>query len=172
MKKSDHTDKYCPIARTLDILQDNWSILILRNAFLGARRFSEFQQQLGLTRHLLAARLKSFVAHGIMKKVAAREGGGREVYVLTRKGQELFPVIVTLAGWGAKWTLGDDAPPILYRHHDCGRMTQPVLGCSECKEPIVPQAVTAVASQTLRDRTQDADEKAVAAMLGYRPPSE
>ncbi len=100
VKRTNLADAVCPIARSLDAVGDGWSLLIIRDALLGKRRFSEFQRSLGLARNILAARLRKLTAHGILQSVPAPAGGAHREYVLTPKGQALFPVLVALRQWG------------------------------------------------------------------------
>jgi DNA-binding HxlR family transcriptional regulator len=90
----------CGVARPLDAIGDWWSLLIVRDAFDGLRRFGEFQKSLGLAKNILSARLRNLVAHGIMDTVPASDGGPYQEYVLTQKGQGLFPLLVALRQWG------------------------------------------------------------------------
>lgn len=90
----------CPVARSLDAIGDWWSLLIIRDAFDGLRRFGEFQKNLGLAKNILSARLKDLVARGILESVPAAGGGAYREYALTPKGEGLFPVIVGLRQWG------------------------------------------------------------------------
>src|SRR5260370_14460718 len=90
----------CPVARSLDTIGEWWSLLIVRDALTGTRRFSDFQKRLGLAKNVLSARLKKLVACGIMEQVPASDGSAYREYALTPKGRELFPVIVALRQWG------------------------------------------------------------------------
>ncbi|MCW5624222.1 MAG: helix-turn-helix transcriptional regulator [Burkholderiales bacterium] len=90
----------CPVARSLDAIGDSWSLLIVRDAFDGLRRFGEFQKSLGMAKNILAARLRNLVAHGILETVPASDGSVYLEYALTPKGRALFPVIVGLRQWG------------------------------------------------------------------------
>lgn len=90
----------CPIARALDAIGDWWSLLILRDAFLGKRRFSEFQKSLGLAKNILCARLRKLVSHGIFKLRPASDGSAYQEYTLTEKGRSLYIVLVALRQWG------------------------------------------------------------------------
>jgi DNA-binding HxlR family transcriptional regulator len=90
------------MARTLDTIGDWWSLLIIRDAMVGVRRFSDFQEHLGLAGNILSARLKKLVACGIMKQVAAENGSAYRDYVLTKKGETLLPVVIALRQWGEK----------------------------------------------------------------------
>ena len=167
MKKSEHSEKYCAVARTLGVLEDSWSFLIIRNAFLGAKRFNDFQQQLGLNRQLLSARLKKFVDSGVMKKVEDRDDRRREAYLLTKKGRELYPIVVSMVHWGNTWALGDDEPPVLHRHEPCGKLIEPVLVCSCCREELAAEDVTAIPSLTYSERAKGLEKQSVAALFGY-----
>jgi DNA-binding HxlR family transcriptional regulator len=90
----------CPVARSLDAIGDWWSLLIIRDALDGLRRFGEFQKSLGVAKNILSARLRSLVAHGILAVAPASDGSVYQEYVLTAKGRGLFPVVVALRQWG------------------------------------------------------------------------
>ncbi|HHL2561036.1 TPA: winged helix-turn-helix transcriptional regulator [Yersinia enterocolitica] len=90
----------CPVARTLEILGDRWSLMIIRDAFDGIRRFGEFRHNLGLAKNILAGRLRDLVEYGILRVVPASDGSAYHEYVLTEKGHQLFPIIVSLRQWG------------------------------------------------------------------------
>jgi DNA-binding HxlR family transcriptional regulator len=100
VKRTSHMDTSCPVARPLDAIGDSWSLLIIRDAFDGLRRFGQFQKSLGLAKNILSARLSSLTAHGILRTVPAGDGSQHHEYVLTDKGRALFPVIVALRQWG------------------------------------------------------------------------
>lgn len=99
MKRTSSTADVCPVARSLEAVGDGWSLLIVRDAFAGKKRFGEFQRSLGVAKNILAARLKKLVADGVMVKVPASDGSAFEEYVLTDKGRGLFLVIVALGQW-------------------------------------------------------------------------
>ncbi len=102
MKRKSLAHAPCPVARSLDSIGEWWSLLIVRDALMGKRRFGEFQQSLGAARNILADRLKKLVACGILERTAAA-GGARHEYVLTDQGRELGMVLLALRLWGAKW---------------------------------------------------------------------
>ncbi len=106
----------CSVARALSVVGDRWSLLVLRDAFLGIRRFDDFQRDLGTTRHRLADRLKKLVAHGILERVRYQQRPPRFEYRLTEKGRDLYPVIVSLTRWGDRWMAGKAGPPIELIH--------------------------------------------------------
>jgi DNA-binding HxlR family transcriptional regulator len=100
VKRTSHQEESCAVARPLDVIGDGWSLLIVRDAFDGLRRFGQFQKSLGLARNILSARLQTLVAHGVLRTVPAEDGGRHHEYVLTEKGLDLFPVIAALRQWG------------------------------------------------------------------------
>jgi DNA-binding HxlR family transcriptional regulator len=100
VKRTSHRDVACGVARPLDAIGDGWSMLIVRDAFEGLRRFGEFQRSLGLAKNILAARLRNLVEHGILETVQPDDGGAHLEYQLTEKGRGLFPLLVALRQWG------------------------------------------------------------------------
>jgi len=101
MKKSDTlADAPCPVARSVDLVGDRWSLLIVRDAFDGIRRFTDFQRNLGVARNILADRLRRLVEAGILAVQPTAAGGAYQEYVLTARGARLFPVVVALRQWG------------------------------------------------------------------------
>ncbi|MEQ5842886.1 transcriptional regulator [Paraburkholderia acidicola] len=141
MKWSDVGSMPCSVARTLAVIGDRWTLLILRNAFLGMRRFDEFQSQLGLTRHVLAERLARLVDEGIVVKSSYQERPVRFEYRLTEKGLDLYPVLLALTAWGDRWKDDGNGPPMLLKHRTCDHVFRPVTVCSECGEPLDPRDV-------------------------------
>jgi DNA-binding HxlR family transcriptional regulator len=132
----------CSVARTLSVVGDRWTLLILRDAFLGVRRFDDFQKSLGLTRHRLADRLKKLVEHEILERRRYQERPERHEYRLTEKGIDLYPILIAIAGWGDRWMAGDEGPPLVYRHRGCGRLARPALHCPECGETVGARDIT------------------------------
>lgn len=131
----------CSIARTLSVIGDRWTLLVLRDAFLRVRRFEDFQRRLGVTRHLLADRLRKLVDAGILEKARYQEKPARYEYRLTEKGRDLYPVILALLGWGDRWMAGEAGPPLTLVHKACGHRMQPALACPQCGETINPRDV-------------------------------
>jgi DNA-binding HxlR family transcriptional regulator len=105
-KRKNWEGAACPVARSLDAIGDWWSLLIVRDAFLGRRRFCEFQRSLGTARNILAARLRKLVGHGVLETVPASDGGSYQEYVLTEKGRGLYLVLVALRQWGERHLCG------------------------------------------------------------------
>ena len=100
----------CPVARSVDIIGDRWSLLIVRDAFDGIRRFSDFQRSLGMARNILSDRLHKLVNSGILTTQSASDGTAYQEYVLTAKGERLFPVVVALRQWGEQHLFAPDEP--------------------------------------------------------------
>lgn len=142
MKWENVSDLPCSLARTLSVIGERWTLLIVRNAFLGIRRFDDIQTNLGLTRHLLASRLSRLVDEGILRKAPYQNNPLRYEYLLTEKGQDLYPVLLTLTAWGDKWMDQGLGAPVLYQHQTCGKVFTPVLGCSVCGEPATLHTIT------------------------------
>ncbi len=107
-KRTSHKHAACPVARPLDAIGDWWSLLIVRDAFDGLRRFGEFQKNLGLAKNILSTRLRTLVDHGIFDTVPASDGSAYHEYVLTEKGRGLFPVLVALRQWGEAYFFEPD----------------------------------------------------------------
>ena len=104
MKRTSFENADCPVARSLDVLGDWWSLLIIRDAFLGVRRFSEFQKKLGLAKNILTVRLRALVDHGILTTAPASDGSAYQEYLLTPKGRGVFPVLVALRQWSEEFS--------------------------------------------------------------------
>ncbi|MDB5972981.1 MAG: Transcriptional regulator, HxlR family [Hydrocarboniphaga sp.] len=124
----------------MQVLHDAWGALILRDVFVGLTRFDQLQQDLGLSRKVLAARLDSFVVEGILEKRAYAEHPPRYDYVPTAKGAELFGVIAALMAWGDRWKADKAGPPARIRH-DCGALATARVTCDQCGEPLLLETV-------------------------------
>jgi DNA-binding HxlR family transcriptional regulator len=103
MKRTSFEGDRCPIARSLDVIGDWWSLLIIRDASLGHRRFGEFQKSLGLAKNILTVRLRALVDQGILKTAPASDGSAYREYVLTPKGRGIFPILVALRQWSEEF---------------------------------------------------------------------
>jgi DNA-binding HxlR family transcriptional regulator len=123
----------CPVARTLDVVGEWWTMLIVRDAFLGARRFEDFRK-LGVADNILSARLKRLVEQGVLAKRLYQERPPRHEYVLTEKGRDLLLVVGALATWGLKWTPGTNQNRM--RHVECGHQVTVRGYCEHCGEAL------------------------------------
>ncbi|SDE23912.1 winged helix-turn-helix transcriptional regulator [Ruegeria marina] len=127
MKWSDLDHDSCPVARAMSVVGDRWTLLILREAFLGTRRFDGFQDRLGITRHLLAERLKKLETLGLMHRVPYQERPLRHEYRLTSAGRAFGPVMLMLVDWATGNLPSDLPPPIRVVSHANGREVDPVV---------------------------------------------
>ena len=141
MRWSEIKEEPCSLARTVSVIGDRWTLLILRDCFLGVRRFDDFQARLGVTRHVLADRLNKLVEHEVLARTPYLQHPPRFEYRLTQKGRELHPVIMGLVHWGDTHMAGDEGRPLLHRHKGCGCDFDPVLVCSVCAEPVAARDV-------------------------------
>ncbi len=135
MLGSDYGTQNCSIARTLELVGDRWTFLVLRDVFLGIRRFDALQRDLGVARNVLAARLERLVGEGVLAKVPYSERPLRHEYRLTDKGLDLWPVIVELLLWGDRHA-APNGPPIVIRHNGCGGELGERRICARCGEPL------------------------------------
>lgn len=132
----------CSIARTLEVVGEWWTPLILREAFRGVRRFDDFQANIGLARNVLADRLQSLVAHGIFERQPYQDHPERYEYVLTDRGLELFPVLAALMRWGDRWIADESGPPVVLVHETCGHSGFRFV-CSHCGDEVTARDVRA-----------------------------
>ncbi len=136
MERSSFADFSCSIARTLDVIGEWWTLLIVRDLFLGLDRFDELQRDLGLASNVLTARLKRLVEQGIVERRPDPADKRVRRYQLTQQGRELYPVLLALTTWGDKWRTAPGQAPLQLRHADCGKLTHAVPACAECGEPL------------------------------------
>jgi DNA-binding HxlR family transcriptional regulator len=113
VKRTSFENAECPVARSLDSIGDWWSLLIIRDAFLGLRRFGEFQKSLGLAKNILTVRLRTLVDDGILKTAPASDGSAYQEYVLTPKGRGIFPVLVALRQWSEEFSFTGECSTVL-----------------------------------------------------------
>ena len=139
MKWEDIEKQTCSVARALAVVGERWTLLILRDIFMGARRFDEIQSSLGITRHRLAERLAKLVKKGVLVKVLYQDKPVRYEYKLTRMGLGLYPVLMSLTRWGDDWLDNGDGAPVEYVHKNCGLTIRPTLSCGACGEAIRPE---------------------------------
>jgi DNA-binding HxlR family transcriptional regulator len=128
----------CSVAKTLAVVGEWWTPLILRDAFRGTRRFDDFQASLGMARSVLTTRLRKLTDEGILERHRYSDHPPRYEYWLTEKGRALFPLIVALMQWGDTWASGPAGPPAVLIHDTCGNITQPVLTCPRCHNEVGP----------------------------------
>jgi DNA-binding HxlR family transcriptional regulator len=145
VKKVSFADMECSIGRSLEVIGEWWTLLIVRDAFLGVTRFDEFATRLGIARNVLTARLDTLVDAGVMERVPYEDGERpRYDYRLTKMGRDLYPVVVTLRQWGDRWLMGEGNEPVLLEHVTCGHTVGGHLVCDHCGEALVPRETRAV----------------------------
>ena len=126
-------DQVCSVARSLEILGERWTLLVIRDVFYGKRRFDAIQEDLGIARNVLSSRLARLVDEGILEKRAYQERPVRYEYFLTEKGIDLWPVMITMMHWGDRY-LADHGAPVVIHHKDCGGEVDDRGYCGECGE--------------------------------------
>src|SRR5579884_1427736 len=139
MRRKRFADMACPIARSLDIVGEWWTLLIVRDALVGATRFEEFRRT-GIADNILSSRLDLLVREGILERRAYQEHPVRHEYLLTEKGRDLLPVVVALGMWGLKWTEGPGRAPRLL-HTVCNAEVSQTFACPACGERVQPAEI-------------------------------
>ncbi|TPG04910.1 winged helix-turn-helix transcriptional regulator [Sphingomonas oligophenolica] len=152
----------CSMARTLAIIGDRWTLLILRECFLRVRRFDDFQERLGIGRPILTDRLQKLVDSFVLTKVAYQQKPTRYEYRLTPKGLDLYPVVLSIVHWGDIHLSGRRGRPVLHEHVSCGHIFDPVTTCSACAEALDPRDVRVLPGPGLRDAQRLPRERDVA----------
>ena len=145
MLRSDYDSQICSIARALEVVGERWTLLVLRDIFLGNRRFDAIQGDLGVARNVLQARLERLLEHGVIEKVPYQERPVRHEYRLTPKGIDLWPTIVSLLQWGDRHAPSPAGPPVLLRHKECGGEVDGHRICTACGTSLEARDVRAVA---------------------------
>lgn len=126
----------CSLSRTLAVIGDRWTLLVLRDCFLGIRRFDDFEKRLGVTRHVLSDRLKKLVEYEVLVKVPYQQRPLREEYRLTQRGLDLHSAVLALVSWGDRHMTDERGAPIQHVHRGCGQVMRPITTCSECGEAV------------------------------------
>jgi DNA-binding HxlR family transcriptional regulator len=143
MLGNTYDGQICSIARSLELIGERWTLLIIRDAFLGVRRFDDFQRSLGVARNVLQGRLERLVEGGILERVRYQERPERFEYRLTEMGIDLWPVVVSLLHWGDKH-VAPDGPAMLLEHRDCGGSVNDRRICDACGALLGPRDVRAL----------------------------
>ena len=138
---TERNDEPCSVARTLSVIGDRWTLLVLRNAFLGTRRFEDFRSGLRISRPRLSDRPQKLVAASVLDRVAYQAQPPRHEYRVTEKGRDLYPVIAHLAQWGDKYLAGDAGPPLVRVHRQCGEPLEAKLQCGHCGDSMEAQDI-------------------------------
>ena len=126
MKNDAFPSQTCSVARALEIVGEWWTLLIVREAFFGARRFGEFERNLGIAKNVLSERLSKLVAYGLMERIDVPGRGNPRDYRLTDRGRDLFPVLVALMQWGDRWIAGPERSPVRLLELETGEEIAPM----------------------------------------------
>jgi DNA-binding HxlR family transcriptional regulator len=143
MQRTSFEDVNCSVAQCLEAVGEWWSLLIVRDTFLGVTRFDDFQARLGISTNILNQRLNRLVDVGVLERVPYQDHPPRSEYRLTDKGRDLWHVMTALRQWGDRWA-APDGPPLEIRHTSCGRVVSAVPTCSYCGEALDPRDITAL----------------------------
>ncbi|WP_459568748.1 winged helix-turn-helix transcriptional regulator [Cupriavidus sp. 8B] len=141
----------CSVARTLQIIGDRWSFLILREFFYGVRRFDEFQGRLSIATNILTDRLSRLCAEGVVERMPYQDRPARYEYVLTAKGRDLYGSMLVMMHWGDKWLAGGK-PPLKLRHRDCGQDVHAIVVCDRCGQELDAHGMSYATSYSLHGR--------------------
>jgi len=131
-----YDSQVCSVARALEAIGDRWTMLVVRDAFGGVRRFEDFQRNLGVARNVLTDRLGRLTDEGILERRRYQERPERFEYRLTEKGLDLFPLLMALMRWGDRHSPAEDGPPLVVVHRDCGGELDDHLTCLRCGTPV------------------------------------
>ena len=144
MLHNRYDDQHCSVARALEVIGERWTILILRDAFLGVRRFDDFQRSLGIARNVLNTRLQRLVDSGLLERRRYQTRPERHEYRLTDMGRDLWPSIIALMQWGDRHLAGADGPPAGIWHRGCGGALDDRRVCERCGAVLGPHDVEVV----------------------------
>ena len=169
MRRTSFADMACSLARTLEVVGEWWTLLVLRDLFSGLSRFEDIRANLGVATNVLTARLTTLVEHGLLDRRAYQDHPPRYEYVLTDKGRDLFPAITALIRWGDRWEADDAGPPLLLVHDDCQQVTDAVVVCSRCGGPLDVGNVSPILGPG--GRLAPGTERVGAVLLGRASPS-
>jgi len=136
MKRTDFEGMKCSIAQTLNLIGEWWTPLILRDIFYGIRRFEGLLTHLGISRNILTDRLQTLVDNGILERKLYQQNPERYEYMLTERGIDLYPILISLMAWGDRWLPDAEGPPVELIHKECGKPASPEIVCSHCHKAI------------------------------------
>lgn len=138
MQRTAFGEMQCSVARTLDIIGDPWTPLVLRDVAIGISRFDAIQRNLGISRKVLTQRLQALMEHEVVARTAYQDNPPRYDYALTEKGQDLAMILLAIQSYGDKWIFGRAGAPVVWHHLNCGEHTTPVMSCSACGDALRP----------------------------------
>ncbi len=151
MQRTSFSDFACSVAKTLDVVGEWWTPLILRDVFLGVTKFDLIQQDLGIPRKVLAERLSVLVDNGVLSRHAYRDGRTRHEYHLTEKGNDFITALIAMMNWGDRWLSEPNGPPLQVLHSGCGGKVEAQLVCRSCGERVAHNDLRTVSGPGARD---------------------
>lgn len=138
MQRTAFGEMQCSVARTLDIIGDPWTPLVLRDVAIGISRFDAVQRNLGISRKVLTQRLRALEEHEVVSRTAYQDNPPRYDYALTEKGRDLAMILLAIQSYGDKWIFGRAGAPVHWHHLTCGEHASPVMSCGSCGEALRP----------------------------------
>jgi len=159
MSRADLATQSCSIARAIAHIGDEWSLMILRELFLGSRRFDDFQRLTGMSSHLVSKRLRKLEEQNIIIRKPYSSHPRRYEYRLTKMGRELWPVIIALKQWGDRW-LVEEPIPVQIQHKPCGHVTTAEMACSRCGEALHAVDAIAILSESFENERRSISKSA------------
>ena len=138
MGSTSFGDLHCSLSRTLDLVGDRWTLLVVRDLALGISRFDAIARNLRVSRKVLTQRLQTLAEQGLVERTAYQDNPLRYDYRLTDKGNDLSLVLLAMQTFGDKWSFAEEGPPLQWRHLLCGELASPVQCCDQCGEPLRP----------------------------------
>lgn len=150
MRRKSFQEMACSVAQFLEVAGEWWTMLIVRDAFLGVTRFDDFHERLGISRNVLTQRLEHLIEHGVLTREAYQDKPARYDYRLTDKGRTMWPVLNAMRQWGDQWA-APDGPPVIVTHSACGQPATAVHVCSHCGDPLTSRDLRASAGPGARD---------------------
>jgi DNA-binding HxlR family transcriptional regulator len=155
MRRRRFTDENCSVARALEVLGDWWTLLVVREAFFGTRRFADFEAELGISKNILTRRLDHLVDHGVLERIDAGVHGTRYEYALTPMGKDLATVVTALRQWGDRWIFGDGREPLVVHDRRTGRPVPRLRIRREDGEPLAARDLELRAGPGASRRTRE-----------------
>mgnify|MGYP003886269525 CR=1 FL=1 len=146
MRWNDLKEESCPVARGLSVIGDRWTMMVLRDCFHGIRRFDDFQKRLGITRHVLADRLRKLEEDGVLERRLYQDRPPRHEYRLTEKGLALLPILVTLIQWANTWEPHPEQDDKILRDRETGARVEPLVVDSETRQPLTHRTLRRIES--------------------------
>jgi DNA-binding HxlR family transcriptional regulator len=171
MLKRDYPTQYCPVASTLEVIGERWTLLVIRDVFLGIRRFEDIQRDLGVARNILQVRLERLVEEGILVKRPYQERPLRSEYRLTEKGADLWPVLVAMLQWGDQHALDGGERPMILQHRGCGGELDDRRRCLRCSADVTVTEAVAIRTGARRPAADGGTGESSGAAIGAADPA-